>query len=512
MRERAPSFARPSTEAARRLVRGGSLAVGAALVVVAALACAATPALAHGGPGLNSEPVNTPTWLFLLTGGGVIAVSFLLTSFVTDRATLEGYHERRLSLPGGGALRRAASLAAGAVGLLGLVGVVVVGFLGPDAPDRNFAVLLVWVVWWAGFTISVYLLGNGWPALDPFRSLARPRFERARLRLPAWVATWPSVAGLLLLVWLEVVSDVASDPGQLAVVVVAYVAATVLGVVVLGRAAWFGRVDPIAHVFRVYGRVAPVQRSDDGLELVVPGAALAARRPAAETGRPSTTGVDGSDTVADGGRAEGSSALVTGGGLDVSEVGFVVALLWVTSFDGFVATPTWRGVVTTVAEAGVPHRITYFGALLVGYAAFLGVYWGASKLVRRTGETYLSTTAIAVAFAPALVPIAAGYHLAHYLPYFLRFFPSAVEAALDPLSPPALQVLSLPDWFGAVGPVAVLVGHLLGVWVAHSRAFDIFTGKLQPIRSQYPFVVVMVVYTMTSLWLLAQPSVEVPLP
>jgi hypothetical protein len=43
------------------------------------------------------------------------------------------------------------------------------------------------------------------------------------------------------------------------------------------------------------------------------------------------------------------------------------------------------------------------------------------------------------------------------------------------------------------------------VWVAHARAFELFAGRLQPIRSQYPFVVVMVVYTMTSLWIVAQP-------
>lgn len=452
--------------------------------VVVAVASLAVPALAHGGPGLNSEPVETPSWLFLLTGGGVIAVSFLLTSFVTDRTTLSGYHEWGRRLPGSEALQRGGGRLLGVVGVVGLVAVLAVGLLGPTAANRNLAVLLVWVVWWAGFTGSVYLVGNSWPALDPFRSLALP-VRTSRLDLPDRVGTWPSVAGLLLLVWLEAVSDVASDPGQLAVIVAAYGLVTAAGVAAFGRTTWIGRIDPIAHVFRVYGRVAPIQRTEDGLELVVPGAALARRRTA----------------VADGG--------VTS--RDVSEVGFVVALLWVTSFDGFVVTPTWRAIATPIAEAGFPVRLAYFVALVVGYAAFLGVYWGASRLVRRTGETYLSTPAIAVAFAPALVPIAAGYHLAHYLAYFLRYLPSALLAATSPLSPPALQTLAIPGWFGAVGPTAVLFGHLLGVWVAHSRAFELFTGTLQPIRSQYPFVVVMVVYTMTSLWLLSQPTVAVSL-
>jgi hypothetical protein len=473
-----------------------------AVVVVLAATLLSVPVLAHGGPGLNSEPVETPTWLFLLTGGGVIAVSFLLTSFVTDRATLEGYHERRLSVPGGETIRRWGGRLAAVVGVLGLAAIVVVGLNGPAAPNRNLAVLLVWVVWWAGFTASVYLVGNSWPALDPFRAVTDLLPAEGRVELPEWVGTWPSVAGLLLLIWLEVVSDVASDPGQLTAIVVAYAVVTVLGSLVLGRRVWVTQVDPIAHVFRVYGRVAPVQRTEDGLELVVPGAALATRRRDVATRR--TRMGDEGPAAADGGSLATPSAAFA-----VSEVGFVVALLWVTSFDGFVATPLWRDVIVPISRAGVPPRLAYFGALLVGYAGFLAAYWWASKLVRRTGQTFLSTTTIAVAFAPALVPIAAGYHLAHYLPYFLRYVPSALGAAASPLAPPELLVLSMPGWVGYVGPAAVLLGHVLGVWVAHSRSFDLFTGKLQPIRSQYPFVVVMVVYTAVSLWLLSQPAVKI---
>jgi hypothetical protein len=36
----------------------------------------------------------------------------------------------------------------------------------------NLAILIVWVGWWAGYTMSVYLLGNSWPAFNPWRMLA----------------------------------------------------------------------------------------------------------------------------------------------------------------------------------------------------------------------------------------------------------------------------------------------------------------------------------------------------
>lgn len=52
----------------------------------------------------------------------------------------------------------------------------------------------------------------------------------------------------------------------------------------------------------------------------------------------------------------------------------------------------------------------------------------------------------------------------------------------------------------------VLVSHLLAIWVAHAIAFDLSPGRLQAIRSEYPFVAVMISYTVISLWLISLPS------
>ena len=450
-----------------------------ALLTLAALVLLTAPARAHGGPGISSGNVDTPTWLFLMTGGGVIAVSFLLTSFVTDRELIADYHEWRVPVPNGAAIRRWGGRIGGALGLLGLVAVLVVGIAGPPQAGRNFAVLFVWVIWWAGFTASTYFVGNSWPALDPFGRLAALLPDRSTADVPDWVGRWPAVAGLLLLVWLEVVTEVASNPRQLTAVVGVYVVATVVGGTLLGHGTWRRQFDPVAGVFDLYGRVAPIQRTDDGLELVVPGAAL--------------TEADADATTR------------------VSEVGFVIALLWVTTFDGFVATPAWQSIAAPIVRTGLPGELAYFGMMLVGYVVFFNVYWLASKRVRTSGPTYRAAPRIATAFAPALVPIAAGYHFGHYLPYLLQQLPPAIITATAPLSPPPnLPVLGLPGWITWVGPISVLAGHLLAVWVSHSRAFELFTGRLQPIRSQYPYVLVMVLYTITGLWLLAQPTIDAP--
>lgn len=60
-------------------------------------------------------------------------------------------------------------------------------------------------------------------------------------------------------------------------------------------------------------------------------------------------------------------------------------------------------------------------------------------------------------------------------------------------------------WYTAV--VAVVLGHVLAVYIAHVAALRALGDAPAALRSQYPLLVLMVGYTMTSLWILAQPVV-----
>jgi hypothetical protein len=366
-----------------------------------------------------------------------------------------------------------------AAGVLGLAGTLAVCLLGPDSArptvGPNLGLLFVWVVWWAGYTMSTYLVGSTWRALNPWRTLAAvlPTLDEP---YPDRAGVWPATGALLALVWLEVVSPVAESPRVLGGVVVAYTLVTLTGAVVYGSETWFERADPVSRVFDHYGHVAPFGRDAGGVSLRLPGAGL-------------------------------SELPVS----DRSEVGFVVALLWVTTFDGFVATPAWAAIADTLSGVGVPLSALYPVALLGGFGLFLGIYLGASSASKRLADTRLTAAHLGRRFAPSLLAIAAGYHLAHYLAYFLSLAPSVAAVATAPLAPPTrVPVLALPGWFETVGMAAILLGHLLAIWVAHTTAYELFPGRLQAIRSQYPFIAVMVFYTMTSLWILAQPEVVPP--
>ena len=429
---------------------------------------------AHGA-GLASasgRSLDVPTWLFLLTGGGVIGASFLLASFVTDRAFIRRVHgwRRAVALP---ALRVLTGVGR-VVGVVGLLFVLVVGFVGPQESLYNAAILVVWAGWWSGYAMTTYLVGNTWPVLNPWRSIATvlPSLDRP---YPDRLDAWPSVVGLLALIWLEVVSPVADQPRFLASIVAGYTVITLAGAVVFGEETWFETVDPVSRVFRYFGRVAPLY-ADDGVSVRLPGAGLS------------------------------EAKLVT----SRAEVAFVVAVLWVTTYDGLVATPLWRRYAVAVVEGGVPPNLLYAAALVVGYLVFLGIYRAAAKASKRRARTYVPVEDLAYRFAPPLVAIAAGYHVAHFLGYFLELSPTLLGTLTAPLSPPEPVALLLPAWFGGLELSFVILGHLLAIWVAHAAAYDIFPGKLQAIRSQYATTAAMVCYTIVSLWIVSQPYAVPP--
>jgi hypothetical protein len=447
-----------------------------ALSVVAVAVAGAGVAAGHAGSirGATPRTLAVPTWLFLATGGGVVGASFLLASFATDRRFLRAIHQRARPLPAPG---RVARFLGRFVGLAALTATLYFGFLGPDTPFRNLAILVVWVGFWAGYVGSTYLVGNSWPAASPFRTLA-DLLPTLGLSYPERLGSWPAVAGLLALIWVEVVSPLADDPQLLATVVAGYGLLTVAGAVAVGPDTWFRRADPLAAAFAAYGRVAPVESSGEGLRVRLPGAALSDPWPEA-----------GADDVA-----------------------FVVALLYVTTFDGLVGTALWAGAVTAVVSAGVPPTVAYLGAYLGGFALFLGGFRAAAASARRTADTYVSAGYLARRFAPSLLAIAAGYHVAHNLRAFVTLLPTLGVVAVDPFSPPQNPPLlaGLPGWVTGVELGFVLVGHLVAVWVAHAAAYDVFPSRLQAVRSQYGVTLVMVAYTMTSLWIVSAEYVPPP--
>ena len=115
-------------------------------------------------------------------------------------------------------------------------------------------------------------------------------------------------------------------------------------------------------------------------------------------------------------------------------------------------------------------------------------------------------------FAHSIVPIVAGYIVAHYLTYLVEVGQQTLIQASDPLS-------NGSNWFGTAGwsvnyaisyhptalattkVLAVVLGHVVGVIAAHDRALTVLPEKHR-ITGQLPLLVAMVAFTVGGLYLL----------
>jgi hypothetical protein len=183
-------------------------------------------------------------------------------------------------------------------------------------------------------------------------------------------------------------------------------------------------------------------------------------------------------------------------------------LIGSTGFDGLARTLWWQGgpggggegsvVTSTIGLAGT------IALVAVGYAAAattsgaLGGFEGSSG-----------------AFAHTLIPIAAGYAIAHYFSLFLfdgQFTwillsdPFGTGANLLGLADAAVNYRLVPARAIALVQVGAIVGgHVVGVVLAHDRALALSAraaGGGRPVLSQVPFLVLMVTLTVGALLLL----------
>src|SRR5215217_8309733 len=54
----------------------------------------------------------------------------------------------------------------------------------------------------------------------------------------------------------------------------------------------------------------------------------------------------------------------------------------------------------------------------------------------------------------------------------------------------------------------IVVGHVIAVYLAHGIALRLLQDQRRAVRSQYPMLALMILYTVLSLWILNQPIVE----
>ena len=464
-------------------------------IVAALLALLAFPAVAsaHGVQGRAETPI--PVAAFFWAAGGVLAVSFIGLALGWSTARLTGDHWRAAPLKLSRILLSPVAIWTGRVLVLaGFLFVWAAAAFGSTRLNSNIAPLIIFVVWWVGLVPISVLFGNVWRELNPWATLARLlRIPDERdVALPHWLGVWPAAVLLVGWAWLELVYPAAAEPRLMAVVIGLYTLGMLAGMYRFGIERWLDSGEMFTVYTGTLATLSPVEvrSTPEGRRLGF---------------RPPIIGVT---------KIEWAPA----------RVAFIGALIATVTFDGLSGSDFWATRDVAAAERLIERGIDSFTAgiivatigLLVTLALIIGLYEGASHLsARLAGWTRLRQGArTASAFVHALIPIALAYFVAHYFTLFVFQAQDLIRQISDPFGTGA-------DWFGtadhqidfqlvsanaiwAVQVTAIAVGHMIGLALAHDRSLQLAPNSKIALRSQYPMLVLMVVFTVCGLWSLSE--------
>jgi hypothetical protein len=433
--------------------------------------------LAHGIGSVTDPPI--PQWLAYYGAAAVLVLSFAALGALWRTPLLE----RDRFLPLFRFPRRAARVLLGAVGLLLFVVVFMAALVGERSVGTNIAPTFVLVGFWVGLVPVSVLLGNVWAWLNPWRAAADVvawTWDRAGLAwdppfaYPERLGRWPAALLLLAFTALELAYTDPGDPRILALAIAIYSWVTWVGIAAFGRDAWLPNGEAFTVYFGLLARLAPVGLRDGRLGLRAP-----------------------LDRVARIPEPPGT-------------VAFVAVMLGTVAFDGFSRTTWWQDRLFRIeTELGV----IVFNALgLLAAVVIVAVaYVLAVEVARRIGR---ERARLEQAFVGSLIPIALAYVIAHYLTYLLVQGQLLIPLASDPFGYDwdlfgtidyrvNVQPLGADAvWYAQAG--ALVVGHVLGLVIAHDKALALFGSTKVALRTQYAMLGLMVLYTVGGLWLLSR--------
>jgi hypothetical protein len=469
------------------------------LVIAALTAFGVMPASAHGFGRRYELPL--PLSLYLFGAAAVVALSFVVFGlFVRGGKPRAHAQTDLLGSRIGGMFAHPAVVWALRLAVLGLfLATIMAGLFGDANPYRNIAPTLVWIIWWVGLAYVQAFLGDVWSLINPWRTAfdAADSVHRHiggasefgwRRPYPQALGVWPACILLLAFCWTELVYPNAAVPAHIAWLAIAYSVLTWTGMLVFGRDEWLRHCEVFSLVFGTFARFAPTDVRDGRLLLRLPGAGLLDDRP-----KPT------------------------------SMMAFVLLLLATILYDGLIGTGEWAELESALRSylpgAGDTQGMVIRTVGLVIFSGlFLGAYLGICTVMSWVASGRFASLQIARSFALTLVPIAIGYHMAHYLALLLVQGQYVIPLISDPFGygwnlfatagyrVDIAVVGARLAWYVAVA--AIVTGHVIAVYLAHVRALHLFAPHGVALATQVPLTALMVLYTFVGLSITAQPIVE----
>ena len=496
-----------------------------ALAIAAfAFALGADSASAHAFGQRYDLPI--PLSYFLIGAVATVALSFVVMGmFVRARGdaaiAYPRYNLLRAPIIGaalGGRVLYGAvgALSAAVFGLL-----MVVGFVGTDRAVENLSPTFIWIIWWVGMGYAAALVGNLWAYLNPWKVVyewgqkiagGAARDENPPFKYPDGLDVLPALALFFVFAWAENVYTGAFRPFTLSIMVLAYSLITWAGMALFGKHVWLRNGEAFSVLFGLFSRFSITEARTTN---------RAACRDCDSGCADESDCVDCFDCFERAG-TDGRElnlrpfavGLASQKRISTGMAAFVILALATVTFDGFQDTEVWTDFRTSLAQSAGVDVVDTLG-LAAAPLAFAALYAAFCFAVKLASGARGGAWTVARAFVFSLIPIALAYHLAHFLTLLL------IEGQL------IIPLLSDPfgfgwDLFGTAGYVinqeiigaravwfislaAIVGGHVASVYLAHAIALRRAPPGANAAAGQLPMLGLMLLYTASSLWIIAQP-------
>ncbi len=374
-----------------------------------------------------------------------------------------------------------------------LVTLIYIGMMGPTDPQANLLPLVLWTVWWMAIFVIQGFFFDVWKWINPWLGLFQLVLpdHKPVFKLPERLSIWPATLIFLAFQTFVLTDSAPNDPDRLAAFTLGYWAFTFAGMALFGQDPWLRHFECFTVLFRLVGlmRAAAGTRS---LKIGLPG-----------------------------------WQIVQSTQFDLSHAVFVLIILAAGSFDGLHETFWW------LAQLGI-NPLEYPGRTALIYKTSAGLMAAIIGLIAIfAASVWIGLAAVSgpgraakigfcdafVRFSITLLPIAIGYHFAHYFVTFLVQIQIVVASLADPLARGwnlfglgaiRLKVgfLTVPQtvkviWLTQAG--VVVISHVLAVFLSHRTAEQLCNNRADILKIQLGLSLLMVAYTIFGLWLLASP-------
>jgi len=448
--------------------------------------------------------------------------------------------------------------------VIGFLAVIVAGLVGSQQPGRNIAPVLTWNIWWIGLIFGVFFFGNLWCFMCPWtaipdwasrlsltstkkiRSLGR-RYPRFRL----WM--WPAIILFAGVTWLEIIYDAANRPWLTSVIAIGMVVLSWVMLVLYERKAMCRYVCFVGRVsgqYALMGMLELRRRDSDtcktcttkdcyhgreGVGLPCPTHEFMGAMNENQYCTLCTECVKSCPHDNIGLRVRSSGADILYPHRARRDEAYMAILVFIVSaFHGAAMIPLWMEWEDALRGWFIDTQTAVLGRDVLGFAGSAGgtitftlmmlgcivgpglAYWLLCRVMhwasRRPDVQFKN---VFIRFAYTLLPIALFYHLAHNATHVFYEWSKLRRLVSDPLgwstdyfgtARAPLSALWTPESIWYLQVTLIIIGHIYGILVAQREAFRLYRGDPKAsLRVHLVMMVGMILMSMLSLWLLAQP-------